>query len=52
MTLTLVAALLMLWFSIVRGVLVQAKVLQPTCTRCGLRFERKTLGERVCTCDH
>jgi hypothetical protein len=33
-----------------QGLLVAAKVLPPACARCGLRFERRRMGERVCRC--
>jgi hypothetical protein len=43
----------LLWVTLMRALLVKARVLPPTCARCGLIYERKTLGERVCTChDH
>jgi hypothetical protein len=40
----------MLWLVLVRALLVRARVLAPTCGRCGLKLERSTLGERVCRC--
>ena len=41
---------LFLWATLMRALLVKARVLPPTCARCGLRYERQTLGERVCHC--
>ena len=41
---------LMAWIVIFRALLVRAKLLPPTCGRCGLRFERRRLGETVCGC--
>jgi hypothetical protein len=41
---------LLLWATLMRGLLVKARVLPPTCARCGLLFERRVLGERVCSC--
>ena len=36
--------------ALMRALLVRADVLPPTCARCGLRYERRNLGERVCRC--
>jgi len=36
--------------TLMRGLLVAAKVLPPSCGRCGQRFERRELGEPVCRC--
>ncbi len=41
----------LLWAALMRALLVRAKVLPPTCARCALPFERRRLGERVCSCD-
>jgi hypothetical protein len=41
----------LLWATLMRALLVKARLLPPTCARCGLRFERRALGERVCHCD-
>jgi hypothetical protein len=40
----------LLWATLMRALLVKARVLPPTCARCGLTYERKTLGARVCRC--
>ena len=40
----------MLWLVLMRALLVRARVLAPTCSRCGLKLERARLGERVCGC--
>jgi hypothetical protein len=40
----------LLWATLMRALLVRARVLPPTCARCGLRLERRALGERVCRC--
>jgi hypothetical protein len=40
----------LLWATLMRALLVRAQVLPPTCARCGLPFERRALGERVCQC--
>jgi hypothetical protein len=36
--------------TLMRALLVKARVLPPSCARCGLPFERRALGERVCSC--
>ena len=40
----------LLWIALMRGLLVRARVLQPICSRCGLKLERDRLGERICSC--
>jgi len=40
------------WATIFRAVLVFADKLPPTCPRCWRRFERRYLGEPVCSCGH
>jgi hypothetical protein len=44
--------LLLAWVTVARAVLVFAQKLPPTCARCGLRYERRQLGELVCSCHH
>jgi hypothetical protein len=41
---------LVLWFAMMRALLVRAEILPPTCNRCGRPFERRELGEPVCSC--
>ena len=50
MTLLPALGYVLLWITLMRALLVRARVLPPTCARCGLHFERRVLGERVCTC--
>ena len=38
-----------LWATLMRALLVKAQVLPATCSRCGLLFERRALGEPVCS---
>ena len=38
------------WLTVLRAMLVFTNKLPPTCTRCGLRYERRQLGEPVCRC--
>ena len=40
----------LLWATLMRALLVRARVLPPTCARCGLPFERRAMGDRVCGC--
>jgi uncharacterized Zn finger protein (UPF0148 family) len=40
----------LLWATLMRALLVTARVLPPTCARCGLPFERRAMGDRVCGC--
>ena len=40
----------LLWATLLRALLVKARILPPTCARCGLLYERSTLGQRVCSC--
>jgi len=50
MSTTLLLPYLALLATLMRGLLVAAKLATPTCARCGHAFERKQLGERVCSC--
>ena len=36
--------------TLMRALLVAARILPPSCGRCGRQFERKELGETVCRC--
>jgi hypothetical protein len=40
----------LLWATLMRALLVKARILPPTCGRCGLQFERRALGESICRC--
>jgi hypothetical protein len=40
------------WVTVLRAMLVFAQKLPPTCPRCSRRYERRYLGEAVCTCEH
>jgi hypothetical protein len=51
MTGPLVLALVLFWATLMRALFVKADLLPATCARCGLRFERRAMGERVCRCD-
>jgi hypothetical protein len=41
---------LFLWATLMRALLVKARILPPTCARCGLGLERRRLGESICDC--
>jgi hypothetical protein len=41
---------LVLWAVLVRALFVKANIVPRTCGRCGLGFERRALGEPVCSC--
>ena len=44
---------LVLWATLMRALFVRSHLVPPTCTRCGLKLERRALGERICSCaDH
>jgi hypothetical protein len=38
------------WATLMRALFVRARVLPPTCARCGMQFERRALGEAICSC--
>jgi hypothetical protein len=40
------------WAALMRALFVRAQLLPATCGRCGLRLERRALGEPICTCGH
>jgi hypothetical protein len=42
----------LLWVTLMRALLVRAKIARPTCARCGLPFERHRLGDPICSCAH
>lgn len=41
-----------LWASLMRALLVRARIAPPLCGRCGLKLERSELGETICSCSH
>lgn len=50
MTFHVTVAYLVFAATLLRALLVRAKLVPPLCGRCGLAFERRYLGERVCSC--
>ena len=45
-----VVSFLLFWASLMRALFVKEGILPATCARCGLRFERRGLGDRICRC--
>jgi hypothetical protein len=43
---------MVLWASLMRALLVRARIAPPLCGRCGLKLERSELGEAICHCGH
>ena len=41
---------MVLWASLMRALLVRARIAPPLCGRCGLKMERSSLGETICRC--
>lgn len=39
-----------LWAALLRALLVKGNLAPRSCGRCGLLFERRSLGEPVCRC--
>ena len=40
-----------LWAVMMRALLVRAQILPATCCRCARPYERRDLGEAVCSCE-
>jgi hypothetical protein len=47
----LASAYVLFWVALLRALLVRAQLAAPLCARCGLKYEREFLGERVCRCE-
>jgi hypothetical protein len=43
---------MVLWASLMRALLVRARIAPQLCARCGLKLERSELGETICTGSH
>ena len=39
------------WVVLFRALLTRARVIPASCARCGLLFERRELGQRICGCN-
>jgi hypothetical protein len=49
----LIVVYLVFGATLMRALLVSARLVPPTCAACGLPFERQRLGDPVCRCsDH
>jgi hypothetical protein len=51
MTAQLVVAYAVLWAMLFKALLARARVIPAECARCGLLFERRELGQQICSCD-
>jgi hypothetical protein len=47
---TLLLPYLVLWAALIRALFVKANIAPRTCGRCGRLFERRQLGETICSC--
>jgi hypothetical protein len=50
MTGQLLVPYFVLWATLMRALLVRAKIAPAMCARCGLKLERTQLGEQICRC--
>jgi hypothetical protein len=50
MTTQLLLAYAVLWATLLRALLVRARLIPPTCPRCGFALERSELGQQICSC--
>jgi hypothetical protein len=48
----LVLPYLVVFATLAQALLVSAKVVPPSCARCGLQLERRRMGQRICGCGH
>lgn len=51
MTVQLVVAYAVLWITLVKALFARARLIPAECPRCGRLFERRELGEQICSCD-
>jgi hypothetical protein len=50
MTATLILPYFVVWATLMKALLVKANLVPPCCARCGVRLERRQLGDPVCRC--
>jgi hypothetical protein len=50
MTVQLALAYTAFWLTLMQPLLVRARVIPASCTRCGRHLERQELGEPICSC--
>jgi hypothetical protein len=43
---------MVLWASLMRALLLRARIAPPLCASCGRKLERSGLGETICHCSH
>lgn len=51
MTMQLIAGYVVLWTVLLKALLSRAHLIPRQCARCGRLFERRELGQPVCTCN-
>jgi hypothetical protein len=50
MTLQLGLAYAAFWLTLLQALLVRAQIVMRACHRCGYSYERRRLGQPVCSC--
>ena len=50
MTMELLIGYAVLWVVLLKTLLMRARVIPAHCARCGLHFERRELGQPICSC--
>lgn len=50
MTTQLVLGYAAFWAVLFRALLVKARIAPASCARCGLLYERRELGQKICDC--
>ena len=50
MTVQLLIVYGVLWATLLKPLLERAELIPASCARCGRRFERRELGEPICSC--
>jgi hypothetical protein len=50
MTTELLIGYAALWATLLQALLRRAKLIRPSCSRCGRALERRALGEQICSC--
>jgi len=51
MTAQLSLAYAVFWLTLMQPLLVRARMIPASCTRCGRHLERQELGKPICGCD-
>ena len=50
MTVELLIGYAVVWVVLLKTLLMRARIIPGVCARCGLLFERQTLGQAICNC--